>query len=93
MDYADWKNIRGDWGMRNRWEEEREFQSKVREFPRAIITPDLVEAGPVVAGWVFRYKSGAVFRCAGPVLDAAGVSRLAPPEERATAAVLSAFEL
>ena len=79
--------------MRNGWEEEREFQSKVREFPRAILTPDLVEAGPVVGSWVFRYKSGAVFRCAGPVLGAAGVTRLAPPEERAAAAVLSAFDL
>ena len=79
--------------MRNGWEEEREFQRRVQEFPRAILSPDLVEAGPVVGSWVFRYKSGAVFRCAGPVLDAAGVSRLAPPEERATAAVLSAFEL
>ncbi len=79
--------------MRNGWEEEREFQRKVQKFSRVVITSDLVEAGPVVGGWVFRYKSGAVFRCAGPVLAAAGVTPVAPPEERAAAAVLSAFDL
>lgn len=79
--------------MRNRWEGEREFQRKVQEFPRAILTPDLVEASPVVGSWVFRYKSGAVFRCAGPVLESVGVTQLAPPEDRAAAAVLSAFDL
>lgn len=85
--------ILGDRGMRNGWEEEREFPRKVQEFHRAVITPDLLTSGPVVGAWVFLYKSGAVFRCAGPVLEAAGVTPLASPEERAASALSSAFDL
>lgn len=79
--------------MRNGWEEEWEFQRKVQEFHRAVITRDLLTSGPVVGAWVFRYKSGAVFRCAGPVLAEAGITPLAPPEERAASVLLSAFDL